>query len=537
MACTQDEIKNFPWTPDRLSAMLDLAVQYNNTHATLSEAINSLSADTGIKREILLDGLTRKPKGIPKEVTQDMWERQNDRRAIEHEIRNMLAQQGQSIAATTFKKIIGAPRQLAVAGHFMVFPKTHLGDFLLTDPKIYFRTFGRSFRLMTPEGRALHAQRMLQMMGDTEWYSLARRAQLDVQPGGGMRGIFRGATKEILGQRLMTKGLPLSSMAFDELRLARFDIFKDWVQHLSPEERTPENAKAIANVINNRTGTTGLRTTVMRNLSRLLFAPRLLPAQFRAAYVDPIRSIGTFANRAAATPGELIAARYVTRKLASLAKGYTAVLAAEAGYAWVTGDKKNMPDFLHPTRSDWLRPRLFGYGIPLSPTVELWKLPFQMLAIGATARKGESRVGQATMAGTRYLLGRINPGLSLLGEITFGQLAGTRRPLPIGLLPRPHLRPLPTEATKTAPQVGWVEYLGTRMPIPLASFSKELYDEMREQGLSHLDAKTWIETGVTGLVGGVTGYHFGVVHEPPPVKIPKRPKPLGRGYRTGPGGY
>lgn len=503
MSCFQDQLKRFPWTPERVASLWKAAKEnYIDKGATFEDTVHGLSADTGLKREIIVQGLT-KPKGAGRVATEEMWLKQRARRIVEQQARTMVAEMNRGSFSRLAEDIANIPRKVATVGHFTVFPKTHLSDLLFTDPKVYLRTFKDSMNLSTRGGIIAHEQRILRMKVDPD-YNAAVRAGLDVEIGGGFSK-FRGATKEVLGSAKESR----SAMAFDELRFARFDVFKKALKLLGEDERNNDNLKAIAEVVNNKTGAATIRSSLGKLLTKFLFAPRLLPAQFRSTFVDPVRAIKTFAHRASATPGELVAARFVTRRMATLASVYTATLAAEAAYSSLTGDKKNQPNLTNINRSDWLRLKLFGYGVPMSPTVEFLKLPIQMVYAMANARPGENRFIQGGKKALSFIVGRQNPLYAGIEEALTGQNPGSGRPTPFpGLLGS-------AKETLSKPRETYTEFLGEKMPIPVAGLVRELYDEMREQGLSHPDAKTWIQSLVSSTVSGVTGYHFASTHESP----------------------
>lgn len=501
--CFQDQLKKFPWSPERAAALFKAAKeQYFDQGKGLEEAINGLSAQTGLRREVIAQGIASL-KGVSRKMTDEMWLKQRQRRVMEQQAKSYVSQLGRSSVSKAIGTALNVPRRVATIGHFTVFPKTHLADLLFTDPKTFGTTFARSLKLATKSGIVEHEQRMTAMKLDSD-YTKALRAGLDVEPGSGY-GAFRGARQEILGTAKETR----SAMAFDELRAARFGIFKNAIEKLSPEERASvDNLKPIAEVVNNQTGAATIKSKLGRTLTKFLFAPRLFPAQVRATFVDPYRAfVNGVVDRGNASPGDLVAARVVGRRIATLALAYTGTLAAEAGYSWATGDKKNMPNILDPGRSDWLRPRLFGHAIPVSPTVELLRLPFRMAYIGSKLGPAE-----AAKVPANYLLGRQNPALAIGEEIATGRepyqmLSDYARPLPFrGALGTP-------KAGKYSPQMGWTEFLGQKMPIPVATVSREVYDEMREQGMNHIDAKTWIHALALGAITGTAGYEATPVRE------------------------
>ena len=515
--CFQDEIKDFPWTRERLAALWSAAKPMIDNGATLQEVTKGLSSSLGLRQEVVLDALSRKPKGVSRAVTQEMWERQTARRTVENQARQMVSQMNTPGWQKAVSSVVNAPRRLATVGHWGVFPKSHAGDMLLTNPIQWAKLYGRSLAQAPFTRGVAHEQRMIAMEIDPDFKG-AVRAGLDVQPGGGQVGAFTREGQDIFGKQKPTSP---TSRAFDELRFARFQIWKKQISEMSPEEKADlPGMRQLADVINHPTGATAIKSKLGQLMSKFLFAPRLLPAQIQAAYSDPARAMATFAKayvgRGNASAAELTAARFVGRRLVTLAGSYTAILAAETAYASYTGDERLRPNLTDPGGTGWLRPKLAfsrsgpGYAVPISPTVELWKLPFQAVYAAATAKKDERPELKAAEVVAKYAINRQNPALAVGEEAAFGKQPGTGRPVPFAALPSPRFGEEGAQdlATRYKPALDWKEYLGTKMPIPLASLSHELYDEMRSQGIDHPTAKMWIQAGVISAMSGATGYHF-----------------------------
>ncbi len=204
--------------------------------------------------------------------------------------------------------------------------------------------------------------------------------------------------------------------------------------------------------------------------------------------------------------------RYVARKTAILAAAYTGALAINKGIGMAvgaaTGDKKLEQQFTPNVgqegidKSSLMRPKLFGHTIPISPTVELLKLPIQMIAAGAAARKGDNKTLTALMRGLRTIVGRQNPIWDAVQEVVFGQDVGSGRPTPFpGITGK-------TESTKSHPAMGTVEYLGTKLPIPVANYVHEFYDESVAHGMHPKDAAEWAKFLIKPTVEGATSYHL-----------------------------
>ncbi len=187
-------------------------------------------------------------------------------------------------------------------------------------------------------------------------------------------------------------------------------------------------------------------------------------------------------------------------------------MAINAGIGMATGDKRFMPNLGQEgvSLTSFLRPKLFGHTVPISPTIELLKLPIQMIAAGAAARKGDNKTLAALTRGIRTIVGRQNPMFDLAQEILFGQDVGTGRPTPFpGVTGK-------TEETKSKKRIGVVEYAGTKLPIPVANYVQEFYDESVSHGMPPKTALDWVKMMIVPTIEVGTSYHIGAAPEPTP---------------------
>lgn len=509
MPCNQKDIKKFPWTIPRAAALFrEARVNFIEKGITdFNQIVDGLSASHNLKREIVVEGLAA-PKGVSRALTDDMWVKQQSARKVANMAKAAVREfdQGKFMKGLDF--VSNAPRRVILAGHFGAFTKSHLSDQLFYNPETYARNFKDSWHLATKRGMALHEQRLLKEFSPTDPdYKLALRAGLNVGEGG--VGKFSKESKEVTGIKKIFHGPDRASMAYDELRISRMRIFRKELARLSPEERGDiDQVKELASVINHDTGTTGRSVAAMRFM---FLSPRLLPAQLSHTFVDIPKALfhtGFGFNYANAAP----AMRYVARKTAILASAYTAGLAANAGLGLATGDKRFMPNLGQDGvgATSFLRPKLFGRTIPVSPTVELMKLPIQMIAAGAAAKKGDNKTLVALTRGMRTIIGRQNPIWDTIQEAIFGQDVGTGRPTPFpGITGK-------TEETKSHPRMGYTEYFGTKIPIPAANYVHEFYDEAVSHGMPPKTAVEWIKMLVAPTVELGTSYHLSPTYEKQP---------------------
>lgn len=508
MACNQDQIKKFPWSPERVAALFgDVRENYISKGITdFPEIVKGLSANYGLKPEIIVKGLSR-PEGSIRRMADDMWLKAQRQRTLEQKARAMVPQMEIPKWKDVASKVLNFPRRVTLFGHFAAFTKSHLSDQLFYNPSEYAKNFKQSWALLTKGGRAAHEAEITTLFSDADpRYIAAKRAGLDNRSGG--EGTFARETAEVTGRK--QKPTSRVDLAFDQLRMTRQRIWnKEW-SHLTPEERAnPEGLKDLASVVNHDTGATARSNAAFRFM---FLSPRLFPAQLAHVFKDVPKALietgmGVRWNKAAP------AARYVARKTAILVGAQAALLAANEGYYLATNDERFKPN-LTKLRYDFLRPRLFGYSVPISPTIELAKVPFVMMAAGMAARKGDNRLLAALQQGLKTALGRQNPLFSIIEEGVTGQNAVTGRPIPA--MPSPVNKALPVmgeaPATRGKPTQEWTEYLGSKMPIFMANYAREFYDELQGQGMSTDKSKSIIRAAVTGTIEAITSYHLSPDH-------------------------
>lgn len=520
MPCRQDQVKpeDFPWTPQRVASLLKYA-QETYPHADLVDTVKGISSDTGISEKHILYAL-KEPAGVSKKMTNEMWTKQFIKRNLQAQARNVIDDLNKPQWKSTLDKVYNAPRQIATAFHWTVFPKTHGGDFFLTDPKLWGKVFMNSVKLATEKGRADHEARITGMKLDPDYPTILRMG-VDAAPGGEGGATFRGEAGEILG----TTKPNLSAMAFDELRMGRFELAKRAIANLSKEERMDTaGMKFLGETINHPTGSA---KSLGPWAKYLLFAPRLLPATFKAAFIDPIRAAKIGVNQLtgnATSAAERAAAKGVGKRLGVLFGVQAGALALNAAYSKVSGDKSFMPNLTEPGKATFLRPKIAGYSIPISPTTEIAKLPIRALAAAINAPTGQG-VPEAGKSVFRFLVGKENPSLSVAWEGLLGEQAFSGRPLPQGF---PSAKKLITgkeeKPSQTRPRLSYSELLGSHVPIAASNYITELYDGMRESGMTHPDAKTLLRALVVGTIAAPVGLHLHKTSDyQRPTPLPKAP--------------
>jgi hypothetical protein len=160
--------------------------------------------------------------------------------------------------------------------------------------------------------------------------------------------------------------------------------------------------------------------------------------------------------------------------------------------------KEDQVNFTDPTKSDFLAFKMGGIeGYVPGLHTEIRTLS-QILATAFMSRKelrGESRQGKVGGIVGQYIMGKVTPSIQRGEELLYGQ---NWRGQPV---------PWSSEAgTPKEPRLSWGEYAGSIGPIPLEGPIGYVYDHIKKNGASSMDAAA-ITKGliITGL--GLTGAH------------------------------
>ncbi len=539
--CFQDQIKNFPWTPDRVASLFkDVREDFFARGITdFPEIVKGLSAKYGLRPEIIMKGLSR-PEGSVKRMTDQMWANAQRQRKLEMQARGMVPQMETPKWKNFAGKLINFPRSTTLFGHYAAFTKSHLADQAFYNPKVYKENFTQSWALTTKAGRTAHEIRYTQMLTDPEYVG-AKRAGFDLGEGKFAREISEVTGKKPGAISKLTSKLPSwlkadrVGMAFEELQMSRFKIWKKEIAHLTPEERAnPKVMQDLAAAINHDTGTIARSNAAFRFM---FLSPRLGPAQAVKVFHDIPTSMFQVGTRALQWKKAAPAARYVARKAAILVGANAAILAANQGYYLWSKDERFKPN-LTELKGNLFRPKVFGHSIPISPTIELAKLPFMMIGAGIAARKGDNKTLELLRPVLETLLGRQNPLFTLAFEGIVGQTPGSLKPTPFpGLIGRAE----PVKGHEPQPGLrGWMEWAGTKLPIPIANYAREFVDELEGQGFDKATAEQITKAAAIGTFELGTSYHMSLDRprkNPPPtlLDLPGVKQLSGQpDYKTGP---
>lgn len=469
----------------------------------------------GLKPEWIIQAFTE-PKAL-RSVTLEMWNKMNARRQYQNNARQLVRDMDTPQWEKTLNGFYNLPRSLLITGHALVFPWTHTGQSLTVPSEwgLYFGGLKRAWSVMMPT-KASVARYMqdMQSIQDQPGYNFARRASASVQRDYTPVGIFG----KQFGEKLFGKKVSDFAQRFSggsrrgmgELNLTRMKMFsKEWVRwgmDNLKEDGTPmyseaqklEFARMVMRPVEHATGIFMGKGIVQRSwMSRLVFAPQLIPARWASSLTDPIRAVRVFGNWKNATLGERAAASFVAKRTAQSIATTASILALNEAINKMVGSPHHV-NITDPTKADWLRLKVAGYNVPMSFTYEPIRLAIQMIAAGHKPRRGESTSQAFLRPLGQYGVSKLHPTIGKVVEGLYGRQMITERPLPFAKA-APFFEPRKKEK---AP-VGIGEYIASVGPIPFGEGARELHHLLTEEGMSKEDATVWIRALAFAALGSV----------------------------------
>lgn len=471
--------KGYPFTPEqRASIAKILREDYIDHGVPLDKAARALANDLGIHPEAVIHALAG-PKATVnvRRQTSALFAREAARKTALSQAKQLIANADKNKFARVAGRAYDLQREASVWGHFAVYAGTHMKDsFLIPSEWGNVATaYGKAFRLAGRDWQAYHEFSNFKLKNDAE-YGNALKSGLGIK-----------LSEEFAGKR--------AAAAFDFIKEQRLEIWKRWAKDLAPEEQ-----KAVSDVINHATGAVQYSSPGLQNaMGKLLFAPKLLFAQLKTAFVDLPRAFASYAKSATGvkvTPGERAARSFVFRRMAQMAAVQTAALGANAVAGHLFG-KDYQPNLTDKNKSNFLNFHVAGHSFGISTTLNWLKFPVRVISKALTAHDQQDSIVNDIW--NQYVY-HAHPTIGLGKELLFGEDTFSHRPLPTGgLLGSPKPKP-------GKPTIGYTEFLSQRLPIPIAAASREFYDAMISEGMNHPTAKAWTEFSLGGATA-LTGFH------------------------------
>jgi hypothetical protein len=489
------------------------AIDHGMPIEKVGDAINNHFFAGQAKPEWITDILSGRKTPF-RAVANDVWRKQYNRRQIVRQASNLSQAQALGPIGRTVRNLWTGPREIATFGHAAVFPISHAGDLAFrpaswaTFFKGIFHTYGGAFN------PAHHAQIMAGMERDP-MFDTGLRSGVDM----GAKSQASGLISKIMGRS--------SERAWDMLTTMRFELWKRQMEKfMKPDmsnEQVVELGKNMADWANHATGS----AKTVPYAGNVLFGPKLTASKLARLFADPTKTIKTFANWRAATPGERAAAWTRLSGASQYAGTLIGSLAVNQGLLWALGAKQQI-NYTDPTKKDYLAFKLGGmetyfpgmhseiktlgkilataFMNPRDPNLSKYQANF---IVGRKPEEIAKILGQ-------YGLSKAVPSASIAEEALTGQnFMG--RPLPWSSSPGQVIK----KTGKIKPgteRLSWGEYALTHGPIPLSGPAAYVYDKLRQGGASALNS-TAIIRGliISGL--GATGLHVGEDIPPSPEAV------------------
>lgn len=515
------------------------------------------------QRKLATKDYASKPKPAPLAQTAALAASEAKLRKMRQDIEqdmDRIAYEKKSGAAKAVASVAKLISGLKVVGHGTVGMITHAGAVWprYDMQKIFWRNFGRQFGMWAkPE---FHEQLIHQLTSDPEFEDWKNAgASIDPEKTYTDYGLYVNALKHLSEKggkvgKGIANFLEGGQRGFDALKLARLEMNKAAWEKV-PQEIKADPAQAaemrryIADMNNKATGSIpGKINPVGKDFEQgvyniaknpvvevALFAPRLYASRWARIVIDPVKTSDTFRRMAmdkvtgqrTISPAQAEIAKIRLKNAAKFAAGYTAALAVNQAILSATGSdqKVNMTD---PTKADWLKFKGFGKelvadGGLLDPVRLLGQVVIGDLIMDKKWR-GEAGFKKAAVDLATYGRGKLSPSVGILADEATGRdFAG--RPLPQGKT----FFGLGTDIEDTIkkPKYGWGEWLSQQFtPIPVSGGVRVAYDEMRKEGMSHLDAVKMLK-GAAMAALSFTGAHISEDHAQEMDQAEAKPGPKG----------
>ena len=434
-----------------------------------------------------------------RQVATEAWRAQANRRIIIEQAERKTGRAAMSPAGRAISAILEGPRFVAVGAHAYAFPFTHSGE-MIFQPRRWGLFYQNLINTYKHAHSKVETEQIMNDMYKDDMFNSAINLGVDLSP-----RAHGGELINLGGQ---------SERAWDMIKVLRFGVFKqEYTKFLAkhpemPVEEKTEMGRYLATMANHATGSGQGFLTGSKGAGNVLFGAKLTQSKLNRMG-EAVKTLKTFGNWGNATPVQRAAAKTHFTQMATFGLTYAGFLTANQGLLWAARqkDKDGKPTQINwqdPTKSDWMAFKLGGLEAKVPGIRSELKVLGQLLAI---AFKDSKEVKKETHGGTKfglalkelgeYAVSKASPLTGMTAEGLYGtETWGLHRPMPWSDEP----------GTSKSPRMDWWQYAISHGPIPLSGPIRYLYDQAKEQGMSALDAMTWIKALIIGGVG-FSGLH------------------------------
>ena len=479
---------------------------------------NKIAADLGMKPDQVTK-LLAKDK-TTKRLADDLWNKQRNARRLKEQAKNWLREldtPGYQKALASLPRIMFS---ISVGGHGFVALGTH-APIVAFQPRFwnaYFRNFGKMYKMVF--NPAYYESQMADLVRRDN-YEKARRAGLQNDP-------FKyeeyhttalsDLVKSWIGEKNMNRVdtfLSSGNRGYGVLKLLRQDMFDQKYNQLPDSIRKQEGVnESLAIDINHATGVTEKAAPKGSNL--LLFAPRLAGSRVMWLLGDPIRAVRTIANWKNATTAEKVFAKNQMREKGWVLGTFASLLAANQGFLTASGSKQKIngiPEVMggagfDPLAGDFMKFKALGGDIAYGGALlTMAKLPVRVATAILYDGKGskyileDERVDKVIGS---YIRSQMSPFAGTVTDLALGR-DYEERPLPsklFGTVEQTGAVPKRLQAQGVDEPYNWPEFVGTKLPIPIAEGLKE---GLRASGMPENQINPWLKGFAISFLMGATG--------------------------------
>jgi hypothetical protein len=451
-----------------------------------------------------------------KRVSDAAWAAQANRRNIQQQAKHLVNDKNATMLERAFNAVIAGPRSLTLGWgvHSVVFPFTH-GGALILNPlkwKAFARMVVNTWRNLKPA----EAEILRDTMARNPRFTLGKRLGLDLSTHGNETG-----------------GAKSSDRTWGALVETRFRLWDAAMERHTRAGMSVDEIDSIGREMavwaNHATGSGEGPITAHPVISSAFFGPKLTQSYFNRLVGDPVKTLVTWSNWKNASAGEKVVAMQRFRGAMWAAGTYTGMLLANQAMLQATGQKDQI-NWGDPSQADWLAFKWGGmrWGIPGAMHAEI-KLIGQIIAAQTMKPEDLAKLGiKGTKGATggklvdlreeyerrqawEYLMNKATPAIKLEEELRTGY-DWEKRPLPWSS----------DKGTDKKPPMSWLEYIGSKFPIPLSAASGYVYDQLRHAGASVTGASMWMRAAMAAAIGAISGT-TGVDPKPIKEQVPQTP--------------
>lgn len=446
-----------------------------------------------------------------------------------------LRDQREAEATPTVKRIIRSvrdvPRAVAIGFHGTVGMVSHVGANIFRPSQWFFRSrdgvltgywpnFFRQFKLAV--SRDYHERIVGQIVRNPD-FLFQKSAGLAVDPA--VTYTDYGMYSKILEKVLR---LEAGKRGFDVLKFHRQEVFdRFWKTVPDSVKLDPaaamDMARKRAMAINHGTGVisrsqSSFLSKMGSALDSVLFASRLEASRWARIIGDPVKTAETVLSGSKATPGERSVAMARVKAAVEFTAFYAATLVANNALQKMIGGRPI--NFTNPAspENDWLKHKVGGQTVMmdgglLAPVRLIGLLVAKDMLGPRKELRGDTRTTAVVKDVGKYFLGKVNPAISIVKEQVTGEdFSGRSVPISIPKL----FGAQPARATGSASKpVPVAEYLFSHGPIPASGATREIFDDLRNRGMSAPDAMSLLR-GAAAFAVESTGVRVGGDYVPRP---------------------